>query len=107
MADGEEVVVHEARVQGEDAQAENHVPRPEEHGLRVAQALRVPATPDAEHEQQGAVTDVSVHHAEDEREADRGEKGGVRLLVLGDAIGVHDILEGAGVLVRADVGYDI
>mmetsp|Transcript_60123 Transcript_60123/g.158157 ORF Transcript_60123/g.158157 Transcript_60123/m.158157 type:complete len:806 (+) Transcript_60123:399-2816(+) len=102
-ADREEVVVHEARVHREDAQAEHHVPRREEHGLSVAQVLRIPDQPDAEHEQQGAVTDVSVHHPEDEREGDRGEKGGIRLLVGGDAVGVDHVLEGLGVVVRADV----
>mmetsp|Transcript_1373 Transcript_1373/g.3644 ORF Transcript_1373/g.3644 Transcript_1373/m.3644 type:complete len:404 (-) Transcript_1373:975-2186(-) len=103
-ADGEEVVVQKACIGREEAQAQHQVTRGEQHRLRVAQGLGVADEIQAAEQQQRAVADVAVHHAEDERERHDGQQRRISLLIPRDAIGIDDLLEGLGVLVRADIG---
>ena len=48
--------------------------------------------------------DVAKHHAEQEGERHAGQKRGVRLLVVRNAVGVDDLLENVGELRCAETG---
>mmetsp|Transcript_72750 Transcript_72750/g.151908 ORF Transcript_72750/g.151908 Transcript_72750/m.151908 type:complete len:716 (+) Transcript_72750:458-2605(+) len=104
QAHGEEIVVHETGESGEDAQTQNHVPRHAKGWLGVAQGLRVLDQPGTSQEEQGAVADIAVHHAEDEGEGHASKQGRVGLLIPANSVGVDDLLPSLGVLVGADVG---
>mmetsp|Transcript_1374 Transcript_1374/g.3654 ORF Transcript_1374/g.3654 Transcript_1374/m.3654 type:complete len:673 (-) Transcript_1374:156-2174(-) len=104
QADGEKVVVQEAGERGEEAETQHQVARAEQHRLRMAQGVGVAHEPNAAEQQQRTMADVAVHHAEDERERHDGQQRRISLLIPRDAIGIDDLLEGLGVLVRADVG---
>mmetsp|Transcript_12125 Transcript_12125/g.26834 ORF Transcript_12125/g.26834 Transcript_12125/m.26834 type:complete len:309 (-) Transcript_12125:1297-2223(-) len=65
---GEEVIVHEPRIDGKETKAHHHVAHHEEGRLSEAQGLSVFAQPKTRQEEQRAVAHVAIHHAEDEWE---------------------------------------
>mmetsp|Transcript_101675 Transcript_101675/g.265151 ORF Transcript_101675/g.265151 Transcript_101675/m.265151 type:complete len:365 (+) Transcript_101675:542-1636(+) len=98
----EEIVVHEASENSEEAHAQHHVPHHVQNRLGVLEGVCLHYQEDAEAQEQGAVADVAVHHPKDEREGDGGEDRWIRLLILGNTVGVDHLLPRRGEVVGAD-----
>mmetsp|Transcript_59342 Transcript_59342/g.145717 ORF Transcript_59342/g.145717 Transcript_59342/m.145717 type:complete len:215 (-) Transcript_59342:1069-1713(-) len=106
---GEELVVDEARVGGEDAHQEDVVaPLVEraEHlvGSEVRELLLEIAQQPASERHHDPVTDITEHDTEEEGEGDDREDGGVELLVPRGTVRVDDRLRALRELGGAEVG---
>merc|ERR1719386_78111 len=69
----------------------------------VKQSLTLVDEPKSTQENQKTVSNVIVHHAEDEWEGDTGEQSWVGLLIARDAIGIDDCLPWISEVVGAHV----
>ena len=107
---GEDIVVDEAGVDGEQAHQQDDVATAEEDGGDLivnflgSEWFLLPNHPGGHQGHDDAVAEVAEHDSEQERERDDGVRRGIHLAVWSDAIGVHQLLEAQRELVGAIVG---
>mmetsp|Transcript_25713 Transcript_25713/g.71848 ORF Transcript_25713/g.71848 Transcript_25713/m.71848 type:complete len:783 (-) Transcript_25713:14-2362(-) len=106
----EAVVVDHTSVDGEEAHHDDHVATGMQSFKHLAELgvvvrLFVVEEVASAQEEEGSVTDITVHDSEKERESGGGEKGWVGLPITWDTVGVHELLVSVRELVGHVVGW--